>query len=213
MARYGKDKDDAGRIKVRVIDLEVEGNNATLQAGLRDFAAALNRSTHGAAGTLPAKELSLLPNGTPTDHGAADGAQEVEATEVTPAAEAGASQPARAKGPRRYPQPKFLDQLDLKSGPVPFKDFVKQKGPTKDSEKYLVIAAWLKQYSQIHAVTIDEIHTCYRSLGWQTDGDVAAPLRAMKSRDWFKKAPKKGSYEILQTGLDKVAEMGARQPT
>jgi len=212
MARYDKTpKDDGGRLDVQVINIHLEGSNATLQAGLRDLEVALTRASNGGARTLPAKAVNALPQGAAPEQAAEDGVQEAQAA---PAAEPAASQPARPKGPRRYPTPKVLDSLDLTSGPVPLKDFVKQKGnPVKDSETYLLVAAWLKQNRQIHAVTADEIFTCFRMLGRNAPDDITGPIRAMKKQGWFKNGPKSGSYEITNIGLEKVAEMGAGQPT
>ena len=42
-------------------------------------------------------------------------------------------------------------------GPVPFVQYFNEKNPGDHSKRYLVIAAWLKEYRQLNEISIDHI--------------------------------------------------------
>lgn len=211
MARYEKGRDDTGRIKVRVIDFEVEGSNATLQASLRDFAAAL-RGAGGARPLSATPARPMLPTNGDAPDGQAEPAAEVEFAEVdaTGDTEEPVAEPRRTRvnGQRRYTKPNVID-LDLTSGDMPLKTYIEQKGePKGHADRYLVIATWLKEFRQTEAVTQDHMYTCYKHMDWNTPRDASEPLRFLKKNDSMYKGTERGSYIINHIGENAVRQMG-----
>ena len=122
-----------------------------------------------------------------------------------------ASQAAKKKGgARQYPTPHAID-LDLTSGDVPLKNFLDKKNPDGDIKRYLAISYWLRKYRNIEDVSMHHAYTCYRHMGsgWQVPPDAAAPLRAMKRKQygWMNAGSTKGTYAINHLGENEVEKM------
>lgn len=112
----------------------------------------------------------------------------------------------RANGPRKYRTPKVLD-LDLVSEPS-WEAFARSKNPSNDQKKFLVVAAWFKNYRDIDGITVDHVYTCFRSVKWDTAiADFGAPLRALKKRQLLEQTGK-GTYAINHLGLAEVDRLG-----
>lgn len=97
--------------------------------------------------------------------------------------------------------PKFLSELNLDSGDMPFKTFAEQHAPKSDNRKYVVIAAWLKKYRDADTISTDHIYTCNQKLGWRSQKDVGQPFRSMKQKSYFEPAGR-NQWKITHIGLD-----------
>jgi hypothetical protein len=78
---------------------------------------------------------------------------------------------------------------------VQLNDFVQEKNPGGDMDKYAVIAAWFKQYLSTEEITIDHIFSAYKALGWQAQlpDDLSQTFRNLKSnKNWFDSGSKRG---------------------
>lgn len=112
------------------------------------------------------------------------------------------------RGPRKYPSPKVLSDVDLVSGGMPFEEFAQKKNPTETSKKFLTVAAWFKTYRDLDSVTTDHVYTCYRKMGWGTGiKDFGQPFRDLKSQGWGDL--RLGVFSINHIGEDVVNKMGA----
>ncbi|WP_243336869.1 hypothetical protein [Anaeromyxobacter soli] len=209
-----QERDD--KAKVRFVFLEIEGGSAALQETVRSFAATLARQppartalpaaangagpTQAKAPRMPA-EVDITP-AVPPPQGSLFIEEEQIETE-TPVA------PSRPKAQRAIPRPQVVP-LDLTSGPVTLEAYCAEKQPDSDYKRYLVIAAWLKDFRNIPSVTMNEIFTCYRHLKWPVPPDPAQPLRDLKRKhNLFDKVEGKGAYAINHLGENDVAKMGA----
>ena len=189
-------KEDKGRI--RILYLEMEGANDTLVSGIRDITNVLGR-THPQQ-----RQPQALPNN-------ADSAKEniqpslnfdgevVEAEEVHEAPKTKAKRSS-------YPVPQVLD-IDLKDGEVSLEQFCQRKNPTSNTQKYLVIATWFKEYRSIKFISTNHIYTAYRALGWSPAKDLRGAFNAGKSAGHFN-GPVKGEWEINHIGLEIARKMG-----
>jgi hypothetical protein len=198
---------DKGRVKVRVIEFEMDASNQTLRDSIRDIvgaigrgpAALVNRSSTPALKN-PASNLSDGADQEPID-------QPIE--EFSDIASDPEETPGRIAKPRSPPRsPVVLDTLDLTSGNEPLKPFLQaHSNNDNDNQRYLLIAYWLKTYRNIPEVTMDHVHTAYRLMGWSTPADASLPLRGMKNQGLFKKGTGKGAYAIIHIGENRIIEL------
>ena len=90
--------------------------------------------------------------------------EDVEASaEVLPAT----TPPSKPRVPRKAKSPNVLD-VDLVTEPS-FESYAKQKNPTSDSKRYLVVAAWFKLHRGVDEITADHVYTCFRKIKWPTN--------------------------------------------
>jgi hypothetical protein len=198
---------DKGRVKVRVIEFEMEGSNQTLRDSIRDMVGAIGRSTHAARPAIPA----ALGNGsgkTPGNDPASD-IDEPDETIIVNADDVdgdnGQPQPRRRSPPR---SPEIID-LDFNSAAMPLTDFCQKLNPESDNEKYAVIAFWLKHFGIAPEVTMDHIHTGFRHMKWNTPTDAGQPLRNLKTRQYgyMKTGSKPGSFILNHVGENHVRDL------
>lgn len=107
--------------------------------------------------------------------------------------------------------PKFLKDLDLSKASVRLEDFMDQKKPETDVEKYAVIAVWMKDQFGIEEISIDHIFTAYTELNWiaQMPPDPGQTFRNMKAqKNWCDAGSGKGLYKVNWKGTDAVNKMG-----
>ncbi len=211
----------AGKIKFRYTDsertLDFSMENVvsdSVTEGLRSIANALagHRIAVKPGRALPPKSSS------PAEHEEAiietAELEEVGETADQPAEEEattgnGSERPRRRPAPRA---PKFLSDLNLTTASVPLADFVKEKNPEGDMDKYAVIAAWFKDHFNTDEINVDHIFTAYRALGWQAQmpPDPSQTFRNLKNnKNWFDSGSKRGDYKINWNGADAVNKMGA----
>jgi hypothetical protein len=147
-------------------------------------------------------------NGTPalTDGGSAEasGAEAEEVDEGT--SDASVASVARAKrAPVKLRRPEIIPDLETKA-PVSLVDYISTLNPTSESDKCLAVAAWFHLHRGKNAVTMDEVYTCFREIEWPSGApDFGWPLRKLKQQQLV--GGPKGSFEINNTGLDKVSKM------
>jgi hypothetical protein len=107
--------------------------------------------------------------------------------------------------------PKFLDDLNLTTATVSLEDFVKQKNPDNDLDKYAVIAVWYKQHFNTGEISIDHIFTAYKTLGWQAQmpgPDPSQTLRNLKNnKNWLTAGSKRGFFKVNWHCEDTVNKM------
>lgn len=202
------DRDDKAKVKFRVIEFELEGGNAAVQDSMRNLAAAITRGTRPAPPALAPKSVASIENGSSARP--ADDDDQVELfpqDPEPPEIEEPTAQEPRQRAARTYATPEIIE-IDLTGGGMPLKAFCDQKAPDSDLKKYLVIAAWLREYRQIESVGINHIHTCYRHMGWFTPKDAPQPMRDLKRKAWFNKTGR-SEYAINHVGMNEVLKMGA----
>jgi hypothetical protein len=217
-----KGNGNGARVKLRWMELDVEGGTTDLVEGFKSFAMTLR----GTGGTLPSRALAAAkPTGSPSTTAVIDelpaetenppDATAVEAANEDPfetALDEGADSRKRRPAPKA---PKFLNDLDLTKAPVQLKDFVQEKNPGGDMDKYAVIAAWFKQHLSTEEIAIDHIFTAYKALGWQAQlpDNLSQTFRNLKSnKNWFDSGSKRGLYRINWNGESAVNKMGAAKP-
>lgn len=201
------------RVKLRWVELDVEGGTADFVEGLKSFAQALTRG--GTSAAAPARALTA---GRPTataviDSPLADESSPEEVriperepeTEVMPENGTGSS----SEKPRKFPKPKFLSELDLTAAEVKLEDFFQQKNPQEMGDKYLVVIAWFDEHRKVTPITANHIFTAFKSLGIQSElpEDIGWPLRYLKKQNLIDSAGR-GAFKIIWNGTQAVEKMG-----
>lgn len=204
---------DKGRVKVRVIEFELDGSNQTLRDSIRDIVGAIGGRTHQPMLRAPAAQ----PLSGKT-HPAAPAAEAlvVEAEDALDDDDRGDDDGDENGGPgprpRRSPPrtPQILD-LDFRTGDQPLSDLSQslKLDDATDLDRYTVIAWWLKYKRQIEEITADHIHTAYRHLGWNTPTEAAQPLRALKGRSYgyMRSGSKRGAFVITHIGDNRTNDL------
>jgi hypothetical protein len=133
--------------------------------------------------------------------------EEIEDESIEEVSNGNGNERRRRPAPRA---PKFLSDLNLTTASVLLADFVKEKNPENDMDKYAVIAVWFKEYFNTDEISIDHIFTAYRALNWQTQlpSDLSQTFRKLKSKNWFDGGSTRGYYKINWNGVDGVNKMG-----
>lgn len=207
---------DGAQVKLRWLELDVQGGTTELIEGFKSFATALRDS----GGILPAARTLAAPKAAATASAssiidappvqAADSSDgtELEVTSDIAETTSGAARPKRAPSPP--PALEVLSDIDLDTGKVmPLKEFVAQKKPSENSdyERFATIAVWYKENHNVEDVNADRIYTAYRFLGWVPPTDPAQVLRNLKAnKKWFDKGDSRGGYKINMLGLKAVLE-------
>jgi hypothetical protein len=196
----------AGRIKFRVIEIEVDGANDTLAEGIKALTLALSK---GATSTvtpraLPAPKRAAGPvtDAAPVEEPEIE--EEILESEKDETEESNAAVARPKRAPYVPRTPNILNDVDFNTGNVSLKDYVAKKNPSDNYDRYLTIAVWYKENKSIDEVDDDRIYTAYRFLDWPAPNDVAQVLRDAKAKKkWFDKVPK-GGYKINIIGINRV---------
>lgn len=188
-----------GRVKLRVIEFELDGSDVTLQESIRGILSAIGTRA-------PATRINPALTGKSNPDVGAEVLDEeaVEEEEANSGSTNDDAEP-REKKQRFFKSPQIVNDLDLVGGVVSLKAYCDDKKPTTEARRYLVIAAWLKEYRNITDVSADHIYTCFRHMGWHPSKDVSAPFRAMKAKNgWFGSGQARGTYTINHVGLAQI---------
>lgn len=195
-----------GRSKVRFFFVEADLAPGDMQQLTNALSNAIRQPTQArrvdllpAESTSAKADVELEMEEQPEVELEADGAQQQDVEARTP------------RGPRKYRSPKVVNDLNMDAGGMPFEKYAAQVGALTDhSMRYLVAAAWLKEYAKVSPVNADHIYTCYKSAGWTFDTqDPAFPFRYLKRQAFGDTS--KGNFTLNHLGEAKVKKMMAEQ--
>lgn len=205
MGKQPPKADHNGKMKVRIIEFELEGSDVSLQESLKSITAALSRPPVVAAPRMQQRlgttrsvaEVVMDDSSEPSeDLGQVEEIeQEEESTISAPAA------PKKQRKPPKMAAPSLVDIRFDDEKPT-FAEFVEQKEPKSDMQKYLCAAFWLKTYKTVNEVSIDHMYTAYKVMGWALPTNPVQPMRELAAtRDKrFSKGAEKGHYAINHVG-------------
>lgn len=184
-----------------VMLFQLDGSDQTLQEGIRTISGAIQGMMRPAR-ALPLQVGAPVPPGEEVEPVVEDDVQpNGEDLEPTLGEESDGRRAAPPRPPQVLP--------DLKVPVDELKKFCESKAVgKKDTQRYLVIAAFLKEQMKIQSITMDHIHTCYQLLGWNTPTDAGGPLRALKRKGRFQKGEETGGYILNHVGENIVRDMG-----
>jgi hypothetical protein len=206
MARDDKGSSDKGKVRVRVIDFEMEGSNQTLRESIKEIVGAVGKGTVQVV-RLPA----ALPSGKNRGANSGDSADEEVDLGVADEEDEGADQDesqqeSRPRKPRRVKALKIV-QVDLVGGEMPLKTFL-ASAPDALEKRYILIAYWFKKYRDIAVVNPEHIYTAYMAMNWTTmPRDPAKPFRNAKEDGAFEKAEGESAFAITHIGEMKAVDI------
>lgn len=199
-----KEERTPDRGKVKVIYFELEGSNQSLRESIRDIVGAIGRVPQ-----LARTQVKTIA--APSDAGKGEPEEEVviavdgeqvddETTEVTSAAA------PRKRAVTRSPA---IVDIDLKQGSMSLMDFLQKLNPSSDVNRYVCALYWLKANANLAEAGMDEVHTCYRAMKWNTPADAAWPLRDMKKPKYgyVRAGSKNGMFAITHIGENHVRDL------
>ncbi|RYF46431.1 MAG: hypothetical protein EOO38_14140 [Cytophagaceae bacterium] len=192
-----------GKVKVRIIEFEMEGSDLSLQESLKSIAAALSRPNVVVASRPSARIESQKGAGQAQDEDAVMDDSFVNDEYVEDSTlEASAPVVVRRQRKTSRPVAPNLVAVRFDDGNPTFAEFVADRDPRNDMQKYICAAYWLKIYKDVHEVSIDHIYTAYRSQGWALPATAIQPMRELAAtRDGrFSKGIEKGHYAINHIG-------------
>jgi len=200
-----------GRSKMTVIIFQLDGEDSTVQEGIRTINHAVTSIVKPAA--MPPKSVSPANVLTPGNGGDESGDDETAADEIQDESselhDGGAVERDTPPRVRTFKTPEVVN-VDLTAGPMGLKEFLSQKKVAdNDNQRYLAIAFWFKEYRQIPEIHNGHIWTAYRHMKWNPQPDIAQPFRSMKKSGLFGKGSARGSYAINHVGEGRVNEMSS----
>ncbi|WP_042567590.1 hypothetical protein, partial [Ralstonia solanacearum] len=205
MGKQPPKADQNGKMKVRIIEFELEGSDISLQESLKSIAAALSRPAVVAAPRQQqrldtTRSIAEVIMNNPGDQ--LEDLADVDAIEQEE--EPAVSAPPVPRKPRKPPKMATPSLVDIRFDDErpSFAEFVEQKDPKSDMQKYLCAAFWLKTYKGVNEVSIDHMYTAYKVMGWALPTTPVQPMRELAAtRDKrFSKGAEKGHYAINHVG-------------
>jgi hypothetical protein len=197
---------DKGRVKVRVIEFELDGSNQTLRESIRDIVGAIGGRTQQQLLRAPAAPALNGTTATPAEEGVV--IEPEDALDRADEGDEGGSSPRARRSPPRTPQ--ILD-LDFNAGDQPLCTLAQglKLESGSDTDRYTVIAWWLKNHLGIDEITADHVHTGYRHMKWNTPNDAGQPLRSLKTRayGYMKSGAKPGTFVLTHVGVNHVNDL------
>lgn len=201
------DSSDKGKVKVRVIEFEMEGSNQTLRDSIQNIVGAIGRTPQVVRIAGPAAgQASTATVNDATVAGSEEIVLDDEFVPTEPGSDTTAQRSTRPRRAARVKSPKPVS-ADLRSGPMPLKTFL-AKSPPAIEKRYTLIAYWFKKYQNVKEVTADHIYTAFLEMGWTNlPKDAGQPLRSLKTTGWFDKGTGGGAYEINHIGEGKAIDL------
>jgi hypothetical protein len=200
---------DKGRVKVRVIEFELDGSNQTLRESIRDIVGAIGKSQM----VVKQTPAGALTNGsgkassgfeTTHDEDTPDDASDNVIQDVD--SEDEHQRPSRRRSPPRTPK---IITLDLTSQSTPLVDFCNKLAVESNNERSLAVVYWLKHFGVTTEVSMDHIHTAFRQMKWNTPTDATGPLRLMKGvkYGYIGGGKQPGTYAITHVGENHIHDL------
>jgi len=182
-----------GKAKVRVFFAEVEGNDATIQDGLRSLAMALGRAmqTSVAPRVIPSLPAELDNNGalrqpTPFDQSLDPSEVKIETNEkevFDPEKSFVTTARPRPVRPKIAPSYILVNDLNLRpQNQVSLKEFFEQKNPKDQQQQFAVFVYYLGKTLEVSGININHLYTCFKAVGKRVPKDIASGIRNTSSR-------------------------------
>lgn len=204
MAKGQGGNEDRAKVKLRVIEFELEGGNASVENSIRQLTQALtnrNGQSSPARGIVPPRQAKEIGAPEPNEPETEEYAEAPEVLEAdAPDSDGAKANKSKARSTYKPPLPTYLHDLDMNGNGTSFKDYASTKPTKKHTVRYLIAAHWLKEHGDSPTVTTDKIYTCYKTAGWPlniTDWDIN--LRQQVKTDRFR-AVNPGEYAITPLG-------------
>jgi len=177
-------KESKGRLRVFFADFE--GNDDTIQEGLRSIAQAVNRTFEART-----KIVKVLPGHAPDADAALleDSGEELE--EDLQQEEVGTGSDLRAT--RKPPTMTLVKELNLRpDGKQSLREFFAEKKPGKQPEMIAVFVYYLAKILDLSEITPHHVFTCFKDVGRRSPKNLPQAIRNTANRKaWVDSADQK----------------------
>lgn len=171
--------DAPSQAKIRVFFAEFEGDNATIQEGMRAFSAAVGRISQAPAkprisngatnGQLPLEDIE-------------DVAEDQENVEEPDEPSVEVVSPPRQK--RKPPTMSLVKEMDLRpKGAESFIDFWDSKHPVSQPQALTVAVYYMKKVLSLAPVTPNHVYTCLKEVRYRVPNDLPQIIRNCATRE------------------------------
>jgi hypothetical protein len=196
--------DDKGKVRIRFMEVELEGSNETLLEGIRSITAAMPSQARIVHKQLPTRAQSSQMIAAPaadadasaeSDPGYEDVSEEQTESVVMP-------EPAKRARVRAPKAPALSENLRLDEQPMPFRSFCDTTHITAASsitDKAIVVATWLKEHRQQALMSASDLFTCCKFMDWEPPTDVTSPMRKLKGVQKMS-SPEPGAFTLTLIG-------------
>ena len=184
--------------KIRFVLVEADISDGNLSELTQAITSALRPTTQRTL--IPKVQPPQLPaNG--SDVPVEDLELEGEGIEEVPTEQNGDEPAPKPAKPRaKLPLPQYLPDLDLTASGTPFKQFAEEKAPKSHAKRYLVAAAWSKEFGGAETINTDKIYTMYKTAGWPLGiSDWDANFRSLVNRNLMQRKSS-GEYALTPLG-------------
>jgi hypothetical protein len=197
MAKQPPRSANASKVKVRVIEFEMDGSDESIQDTMKTLAAAFNRGGHVIPPARRLKSEAAAANSQAGDEQEQSEDEEVEDDKVEDVV---AKAPSAPKRPKKLQTYDILDDIRFDATKVPLEDFAAKYDPKSDLKKYLVIASWCKDQLKLSEINVRHWYTAYKYLKWTIPNDPAQPIRDHRAAKRLSKGVTAGHSYINHIG-------------
>lgn len=175
--------------KIRILYLEVDGNNDSIQEALKTMVATMNKPAHivGPARTVSQVQGNIV-DGAIADT-SVDESDEMEEQEDT-ADEEVQTVKRRVKGPKvdRNASIALVPDLNFRpNGKPSLRDFVSEKQPKGDTEHVVVFVYYLERMMEVKAISPGHVRTAFKDVNVSIPVDLKGTIRNLRrDKAWLK---------------------------
>lgn len=206
---------------MRLVFVEVEGNNESILEGIKTLTAALHRSQpaavdpqriaapgqkrNGGAAETATKQPASGVSGDQADAGEPESADQASAAEVS---QDESPREPRSRGDRARRDAngtlRLVPDLNLHpAGKESLKEFAARHSIKNQQEQIAVIVYYLKQVLGLDHATSDHVFTCFRAVDWSIPLNLPQTIRNVKARTaWI--GGERDNLAITTAGLNFV---------
>ena len=190
-------KDGKGRI--RVFFAEIEGDDDTIQDGLRALTGAVSKTFQ--------PKVVLLPN--PTGDSDQPSVEMIEDIVEDAVDESDIIEPVKRKkagnGKSKPPKLSLVSDLDLRpDGKSDLRTFYSEKNPKTQHEQVAVIVYYLKRILEEPAISADHVYTCLKDVDKKVPARLPTVIRNCASQRGWVDSSKSKDLKITTNGENYV---------
>lgn len=193
-----------GNGRLRVLCLEFEGDNETIQEGLRTLGNAVARTFTQPAATryLPTKQTTVEE----VPQVAESQCEEEDSDEVAVRSPASPRARERSSGrPKKFPIMNLVKDLDLHpKGHKSYREFHAEKMPKSQPAQIAVALYYLQRVLERNGITAEHVYTCFDAVGFKSPNDLPNAIRQCASRKGWVDASDSKSLTLTQPGINYV---------
>lgn len=204
MAKTTPKNGETGKVKVRVIEFEMDGSDQSIADTMRTLAAAFSGGGQGAVPVhrrLKTDPAPALAGADAERKDELDGEYDSDVEDVV-------VKPFTVKKPRaKVTTYEILDDIRFDQTAVSLVDFVAQYNLKSDLKRYLAIALWYKEELKLAEINVRHWYTAFKYLKWSMPDVPAQPIRDLRANKTLSKGTTTGHSFVNHIGEKDLAPL------